>query len=469
LERRGYYDIDLYYFYDDGAIYKKYTWYNMKKQEPAKRIKNFDEVNLGYSEKEAIKEASRCLQCKIPQCVQGCPINIDIPGFIKMIKESRPEKAIEIIKKSNNLPGICGRVCPQEDQCELKCILGKKSIKIGYLERFAADNKTNIKIEKKKKINKKIAAIGSGPASLTCAADLALKGYDVTIFEALHEFGGVLRYGIPEFRLPKYIVDKEIDYIKRLGVKIEKNIVIGKTLSLEDLKKKFDAIFIGVGAGLPNFMGIDGETLPGVYSANEFLTRINLMKAHDKNSETPIKKAKDVIVVGGGNVAIDAARSAKRLGSNVNIIYRRSLEEMPARDEEIENAKEEGIHFILLTNPIKIIGTEKVEGIECIQMKLGEPSLDERRQPIPIENSEFVLDCDQVIIAIGQNPNPLLVKQTKLYKDIKSHLRVDENMQTSDPQIFAGGDIVKGNNGTVIRAMSNGKIAANAIDKMLTQ
>jgi glutamate synthase (NADPH/NADH) small chain len=441
----------------------------MKQQDPKQRIKNFDEVNLGYSEKEAIKESSRCLQCKVPQCVEGCPVNIDIPGFIKQIKQGKPEKAAEIIKKSNNLPGICGRVCPQEDQCELKCILDKKAIKIGYLERFAADNEKESTLTKIKKNNKKIAAIGSGPASLTCAADLALKGYNVTIFEALHNTGGVLRYGIPEFRLPRKIVDKEIEYIKKLGVKIEHNVIIGKTLSLEDLKKNFDAIFIGVGAGLPNFMNIEGEALPGVYSANEFLTRINLMNAHYKKYDTPLQKAEDVIVIGGGNVAIDAARSAKRLGSNVNVIYRRSLEEMPARVEEIAHAKEEGIHFMLLTNPTKIVGDEKVKGIECIQMKLGDPEEDGRRSPVPIENSEFTIECDQVVIAIGQNPNPLLVKQTKLQKDIKGYLRVTPQMQTSDNQIFAGGDIVKGNNGTVIMAMGNGKIAANAIDEMLNQ
>ncbi len=440
----------------------------MNKQDPNKRNKNFEEVNLGYSEEEAIAESSRCLQCPVPQCIQGCPVKINIPGFIKCIKEKRFDDAVKEIKKSNNLPGVCGRVCPQEEQCEIKCILGKKAIKIGYLERFAADHETNKETPKIKKIGKKVAVIGSGPASLTCAADLAVKGYEITIFEALHNTGGVLRYGIPEFRLPKKIVDDEISYIERLGVKINKNIVIGKTLSLEDLKKDFDAIFIGVGAGLPNFMSIEGETLPGVYSANEFLTRINLMKSYDfPNNKTPVKKAKNVVVVGGGNVAIDAARCAKRIGADVTLVYRRSFKEMPAREEEIHHAKEEGIHFLMLTNPIRILGEEHVKGIECVQMQLGEPDETGRRKPIPMYNSNFIIDCQQVIIAIGQGPNPLLVKKTTLKKDIQGHLIVDENMQTSDEIIFAGGDIVKGS-ATVIRAMGNGKIAAASIDKFLS-
>ena len=441
----------------------------MRKQDPKQRTANFTEVNLGYSKEEAIKEASRCLQCKVPKCAEGCPVNINIPAFIRHIKQDNPEKAIEEIKKTNNLPGVCGRVCPQEEQCEAKCILKNKSIKIGYLERYAADNETKHEIPKIKSKNQKVAIIGSGPSSLTCAADLALKGYEVTVFEALHNTGGVLRYGIPEFRLPKKIVDNEVEYIKKLGVHIKKNFVIGKTKSLEDLKQEFDAIFIGVGAGLPNFMNIPGENLPGVYSANEFLTRINLMKACDfPNHGTPIKKAENVVIVGGGNVAIDSARCAKRLGSEVTLVYRRSLEEMPARIEEIENAKEEGIHFLLLTNPTKILGINSVEGIECVQMQLGEVDLDGRRSPVPIENSEFVLPCQQVIMAIGQGPNPLLVKQTNLNKDLKGYLFINEKGQTSDQKVFAGGDIVKGA-ATVIKAMADGKKAAKAIDEILSK
>jgi glutamate synthase (NADPH/NADH) small chain len=441
----------------------------MRKQDPKQRSSNFNEVNLGYSKEEAIKEASRCLQCKVPQCVQGCPVGINIPGFINFIKQDRPEKAIEEIKKANNLPGVCGRVCPQEEQCELKCILKNKAIKIGYLERYAADSEKSQIIPKIKPNKKKVAVIGSGPSSLTCAADLALKGYEVTLFEALHDTGGVLRYGIPEFRLPKRIVDSEVEYIKKLGVNIKKNFIIGKTKSLDDLKQEFDAIFIGVGAGLPNFMNIPGENLPSVYSANEFLTRINLMKAYDfPNYETPVKKAEKVVVVGGGNVAMDSARCAKRLGSSVTLVYRRSLEEMPARIEEIQNAREEGIELLFLTNPTKIIGADKVEGIECVQMQLGEIDADGRRAPVPIENSEFVIPCQQVIIAIGQGPNPLLVKQTNLNKDFKGYLNVNEKGQTSDPKIFAGGDIVKGA-ATVIKAMADGKKAAKAIDESLNK
>jgi glutamate synthase (NADPH) small chain len=444
----------------------------MKKQDPDKRKSNFEEVNLGYSEEEAIKEAERCLQCPSPSCTQGCPVNIDIPLFINHIKNKEHQKAIQEIKKTNNLPGICGRVCPQEEQCEIKCIIKKNPIKIGYLERFAADQeqiKDHLKSQNQNNKNKKIAIIGSGPSSLTCASDLALKGYNVTIYEALHDTGGVLRYGIPEFRLPKNIVDQEVEYIKKLGVEIKKNFVIGNTLSLEDLKQEYNAIFIGVGAGLPNFLKIEGETLPGVYSANEFLTRINLMKAYDfPNNQTPIKKEKQIVVIGGGNVAIDAARSAKRLGSDVTLIYRRGIEEMPARDEEIEHAKEEEINFELLTNPIKINGTEKVESIEVIKMQLTEPDESGRRSPVQIEGSEFQIPCQQVIVAIGQNPNPLLVKKTNLDQNEWGYLIVNEQMQTSDPKIFAGGDII-GGNATVIKAMGNGKIAAKAIDEQLNR
>jgi len=440
----------------------------MKAQDPKERITNFNEVNLGYSEEEAIKEASRCLNCKVPSCVKGCPVSINIPAFIRQIREQNVQQAIKTIKESNNLPGVCGRVCPQEEQCEKNCILKKNPIRIGYLERFAADNETAIKAKKIARNNKRVAVVGSGPASLTAAADLAVMGYNVTLFEALHKTGGVLRYGIPEFRLPKSIVDKEIEYIESLGVEISKNFVIGNILSLEDLKKDFNAIFIGVGAGLPYFLNIEGENLPGVYSANEFLTRVNLMAAYDETkSETPIKKGKKTVVVGGGNVAIDAARVAKRLGSDVTIVYRRSFEEMPARKEEIEHAKEEGINFMLLTNPTKILGTNSIEGIECVKMALAEPDASGRRRPMQENGSEFVIACDQVIVAIGQGPNPLLLKDSNL-KVEKEYLVVNEMLQTSDKLVFAGGDIIGGNT-TVIKAMADGKTAAKNINAFLTQ
>ena len=441
-----------------------------REQEPDKRIKNFDEVNLGYNDEEAQKEASRCLQCKNPLCVKGCPVNVDIPKFISYIKEGKYYMAIKTIKRTNNLPGVCGRVCPQENQCEKVCIMGIKNdaINIGKLERFAADKEEKeVTVPEHHKDRKKIAIIGSGPAGLTCAADLALIGHKVVIFEALHDTGGVLRYGIPEFRLPKKIVDMEVDYIRQIGVDIKLNSVIGRLFSLDELRKKYDAIFIGVGAGLPKFLGLPGENLNGVYSANEFLTRINLMKAYKfPEYSTPIKRAKKVVVVGGGNVAMDSARSAKRLGADVTIVYRRSLEEMPARVEEIHHAQEEGIHFMMLTNPAKVLGSERVEGIECVQMMLGEQDESGRRKPIPIEDSNFVIECDQVVIAIGQGPNPLLTHTVIIEHDEKGYLRVDENMMTSIPGVFAGGDITGGEEGsgaTVINAMGAGKKAAKAI------
>jgi glutamate synthase (NADPH/NADH) small chain len=435
-----------------------------EKQEASKRIKNFDEVCLGYSKEEAIEEASRCLQCPKPLCVGGCPVNINIPKFIKAIKEDKADKALKAITKTNNLPGVCGRVCPQEEQCEACCILKNKgqSINIGKLERYAADKgeKTVAVIDKKK--DKKIAVVGSGPSGLTCAADLALMGYKVTLFEALHKLGGVLSYGIPEFRLPKKIVEQEVEYIKSLGVDIKTNYVIGKTLEVDELLNKYDAVFIGSGAGTPYFMEMPGEDLNNVYSANEFLTRINLMKAYKfPEYDTPIKKGKKTIVIGGGNVAMDSARSARRLGADVTVVYRRSEQEMPAREEEIDNAKEEGIHFMMLTNPTQVLGDDKVEGIECIQMMLGETDTDGRRKPVPIENSEFVIDCDQVVIAIGQKPNPLLLKGSRLEHEAKGYLVVNENLQTSDKRVFAGGDIIHGD--TVIKAMGDGKKAAVAI------
>ncbi len=447
-----------------------------REQEPEKRIKNFDEVNLGYSEECAKEEAERCLQCANPKCVDGCPVSVDIPKFIKYIKEGKNYMAIKSIKKTNNLPGVCGRVCPQEDQCEKECILGIKNepINIGKLERFAADmEERDFKAPEKNTDRKKIAIVGSGPAGLTCAADLALAGHKVVIYEALHDTGGVLRYGIPEFRLPKSIVDNEVDYIQKLGVEIKKNSLVGRTYTLDELRKKFDAVFIGVGAGLPGFLGIQGEGLNGVYSANEFLTRINLMKAYKfPDYDTPIKKAKKVVVVGGGNVAMDSARSAKRLGSEVTVVYRRSLEEMPAREEEIKHAQEEGIHFMMLTNPVKVLGDEKVEGIECMQMMLGNADESGRRKPLPIEDSEFDIECDQVIIAIGQGPNPLLTKAVSIEHDPRGYIRVDENMMTSIPGVFAGGDIIGGDEGagaTVIHAMGAGKKAAKAIEFWVKQ
>jgi glutamate synthase (NADPH/NADH) small chain len=442
----------------------------MREQEPDIRNKNFEEVNLGYTEQDAIEESSRCLQCKKPQCVEGCPVNIDIPRFINHIKKGRFQHAIDVIKKTNNLPGVCGRVCPQEEQCEKKCILGIKSepIAIGYLERFAADNEQNKEVPKTKKLNNKVAIVGSGPAGLTCAADLALIGYKVTIFESLHKSGGVLTYGIPEFRLPNKVVEKEIEHIKKLGVKIEHNKVIGKLYTVDELLKKFDAVFIGSGAGLPYFMNIPGENLNGVYSANEFLTRVNLMNAKEfPNYKTPIKKAEKTVVVGGGNVAMDSARTAKRLGADVTIVYRRTINEMPARNEEIKHAKEEGIKFVMLTCPTKIDGKESVEGIECVQMRLGDEDESGRRRPVPIDNSEFKIECDQVVIAIGQGPNPLLTKTLKgIETGHKCCITVNEDMATSKEGVFAGGDAISGSS-TVIMAMGEGKKAAKSIDAYL--
>lgn len=446
-----------------------------REQEPEKRIKNFDEVNFGYNEEEAKREASRCLQCKDPRCIKGCPVNVDIPKFIRYLKEEKYHMAIKTIKRTNNLPGICGRVCPQENQCEKECIMGIKNeaINIGKLERFAADLKDEQMVPEIEKTNKKVAIIGSGPAGLTCAVDLTLMGHKVVIFEALHALGGVLRYGIPEFRLPKKIVDEEIEYIVKLGVEIKNNSIIGRTYTLDELRNKFDAVFIGAGAGLPKFLDIPGESLNYVYSANEFLTRINLMRAYKfPEYSTPTKKAKKVVVVGGGNVAMDSARVAKRLGADVTIIYRRSLDEMPARKEEINHAQEEGIHFILLTNPTRILGTERVEGIECVQMMLGERDESGRRKPISIEDSEFIISCDQVVIAIGQCPNPLLTKITSIEHDERDYIKVDENMMSSIPGVFAGGDIIGGEEGigaTVINAMGAGKKSAKAIDFWIKQ
>ena len=446
--------------------------------DPLVRNKNFEEVALGYTEEMAMAEAKRCLHCKNKPCVSGCPVNVQIPDFIEKIAEGKFEEAYKIISKTSSLPAVCGRVCPQESQCEGKCVRGIKgeSVGIGRLERFAADYFMNncsapeIKIEKN---GIKVAVIGAGPSGLTCAGDLAKRGYDVTVFEAFHTAGGVLVYGIPEFRLPKSIVKKEIDGLKSLGVKIMTDMVIGKVLSVDEIMDMgFKAVFIGSGAGLPRFMGIEGEGAVGVYSANEFLTRINLMKAYLDGYDTPIKRSKSVAVVGGGNVAMDAARCAKRLGAeNVYIIYRRSDEEMPARREEIEHAKEEQIDFKLLTNPKRILTDENsvVKGIECVKMALGEPDSSGRRRPEEIPNSEFVIDVDSVILAIGTSPNPLIRSTTNGIKaNSRGCLVVDENMMTSKDGVYAGGDAVTGA-ATVILAMGAGKKAAAAIDERLKE
>lgn len=447
----------------------------MLSQEPNVRKNNFLEVALGYTEEQAVDEAMRCLNCKNKPCVSGCPVKIYIPEFIQKVAERDFEGAYRIISESSSLPAVCGRVCPQETQCEQRCVRGKKGepVAIGRLERFVADwhnkNSTEV-VEKPKQNGHKVAVIGSGPAGLTCAGDLAKKGYDVTVFEALHKAGGVLVYGIPEFRLPKAIVQKEIDILKSLGVKIETNMVIGKVLSIDELfDRGFEAIFIGTGAGLPNFMGIPGENLKGVYSANEFLTRINLMKAYQDNSATPIQNARKVAVIGGGNVAMDAARCALRLGAEeVYIVYRRSEAELPARAEEVEHAKEEGVIFKLLTNPVEILSDENnfVRGIRCVKMELGEPDSSGRRRPVAIENSEFDIDADCVIMAIGTSPNPLIKSTTEgLATEKWGGIVADEETgKTSRPYVYAGGDAVTGA-ATVILAMGAGKKAAAAIDE----
>ncbi|MEA1994097.1 MAG: NADPH-dependent glutamate synthase [Euryarchaeota archaeon] len=447
-------------------------------QDPKERVKNFSEVALGYTEEDALKEANRCLQCKNPPCVSGCPVDIDIPAFIKLIKEKKFNEAIKKIKEKNNLPAICGRVCPQETQCEEKCVMGTKfePVGIGRLERFAADWEVNNGIkhpEKPKFTGKKVAIVGSGPAGLTCAGDLAKLGHEVTMFESLHKPGGVLSYGIPEYRLPKKIVETEIDYIKKLGVEIKINYVIGKILSVEELLEEYDAVFIGTGAGLPRFLDIPGMNLNGVYSANELLTRVNLMKAYlFPEYDTPVKKARRVAVIGAGNVAMDSARTALRLGAEkVCIVYRRSEEEMPARNEEIEHAKEEGIEFKLLMNPTKIMGDEDswVKEMKCIKMRLGEPDDSGRRRPIPIPETEVRMDVDQVIVACGQSPNPLVPQATDGLKTAKwGNLVVDKNGRTTLDRVWAGGDIASGA-ATVIAAMGNGKKSAADIHKVLTE
>ena len=462
----------------------------MPVQEPSERNKNFKEVALGYDAQTAIDEAKRCLNCKNKPCVSGCPVGIDIPRFIAFTAAGDFESAYETITQSSSLPAVCGRVCPQETQCEGKCTRGIKAgceaVGIGYLERFVADYHNARKNKNEPgalfsggENKKKVAVIGSGPAGLTCAGELAKAGYSVTVFEALHVAGGVLVYGIPEFRLPKSIVRGEVENLLAMGVKIETDMVIGKVISLEELKEEygFDAVFIGSGAGLPRFMGIGGEELVGVYSANEFLTRVNLMKAAEEGAKTPVQRAKKVVVVGGGNVAMDAARCAKRLGAEVHIVYRRGEAELPARREEIAHAKEEGIVFDLLTNPVRILPTPqtdrkaadygRVRAIECVRMQLGEPDSSGRRSPVPVEGSEFTIEADCVIMALGTSPNPLLKNTTAGLETLKrGEIAVDENGKTSIEGVYCGGDAATGA-ATVIKAMGAGKKAAHAIDEYL--
>ena len=449
----------------------------MPSQEPDVRNKNFNEVALGYTKEQALDEAQRCLHCKNKPCMQGCPVMVHIPDFIAKVAAGEFEEAYQIISNTSALPAVCGRVCPQESQCEKYCVRGVKGepVGIGRLERFVADwhnaNCTEAPV-KPASNGHKVAVIGSGPAGLTCAGDLARKGYEVTVFEALHLAGGVLVYGIPEFRLPKSIVQKEVDGLKALGVKVETDMVIGRVLSIDELLEEygFEAVFIGSGAGLPMFMHIPGENLCGVYSANEFLTRINLMKAYKPDSSTPIQHGKRVAVVGGGNVAMDAARCAKRLGADVHIVYRRGKEELPARREEVEHAEEEGIVFDLLTNPVEIKGDDQgdVCGMTCIRMELGEPDASGRRRPVEIPGSEFTLDVDCVIMALGTSPNPLIKSTTKgLEINKKGGIIVNEDGLTSRENVYAGGDAVTGA-ATVILAMGAGKTAAKAIDEKLS-
>ena len=456
----------------------------MPEQDPGKRKKNFNEVALGYTEEDALREASRCLQCKNPKCIGGCPVEIDIKSFIKLIQEKKFNEALGKIRERNSLPAVCGRVCPQEDQCEKACILGIKDspVAIGRLERYAADRELKRKVQRpeefaspeitKQCTREKVAVIGSGPGGITCGSELAKLGYRVTIFEALHKPGGVLVYGIPQFRLPKEIVRREIDYVKSLGVKIEVNMVIGKILTLDDLfSEGFKAVFIATGAGLPRFMGIPGENLNGVYSANEYLTRSNLMKAYKfPRYDTPIIRGDKVAVVGGGNVAMDSARVAKRLGAkHVYLIYRRSEEEMPARNEEVKHAREEGIEFKLLASPVEIIGKDGwVHKVRCIKMELGEPDDSGRRRPIPVEGSELNIEVNVVIMAIGQGPNPLLASTIqRLELTGQGNIKADPDTgKTNIEGVFAGGDIATGT-ATVILAMGAGKNAAAAIDEYI--
>jgi glutamate synthase (NADPH/NADH) small chain len=453
----------------------------MPEQEPKVRARNFLEVPLGLTQEMAIEEASRCLQCKKPSCVDGCPVEVDIPGFINLIKEGEFTQAIRHIWSKNSLPAICGRVCPQEIQCEGRCIVGKKGepVAIGNLERFAADYErahgTGVLPPKAEPTGKRVAVVGSGPSGLTVAGDLIVKGHDVTVMEAFHKPGGVLVYGIPEFRLPKEIVGQEVNFLERLGVKVECNAVVGRTISIDELfeEEGYDAVYIGVGAGLPRFLNIPGENLIGVVSANEYLTRANLMKAYlFPEVDTPIPRAKDVVVLGGGNVTMDSARTAMRLGADrVRVVYRRSREEMPARAAEIHHAEEEGIEFFFLSNPVKYLGSDagRLTGMTCIKMELGEPDASGRRRPIPLEGSEFDLDCDLCVVAIGAGANPLLTSSTpEMQLNKWGYIITDEETgKTTKKGVWAGGDIVTGS-ATVILAMGAGRKAADSIHKYLT-
>jgi glutamate synthase (NADPH/NADH) small chain len=464
---------------DENRVKLKIPRQDMPEQDMKLRVANHAEVPYGYTTELAQLEAGRCLQCKEPKCVKGCPVNVDIPGFISLIRDEKIDDAAKKIKETNMLPAVCGRVCPQESQCEALCILGLRDrpVAIGNLEKFVADYERKMDLVKvptiKTRLKKKVAVVGSGPAGLTAAADLIQRGYSVTIYEALHEAGGVLVYGIPEFRLPKSIVNFEIDYLKQMGVKIELNCVIGNTITMDELLEHFDAVFIGVGAGLPVFMNIPGETLGNVFSANEYLTRMNLMKAYKfPEYDTPKPKGNKVVVLGGGNVAMDAARTAIRTGSTeVTVVYRRSRQELPARHEEVRHAEEEGVRFMLLTAPVKYIGNDQgiLKGLECMRMQLGEPDSSGRRRPVPIEGSNFVISCDVAVVAIGNSSNPILFQTaTDIKRNKWGNVEVNpETNQTSKEHVYAGGDIVTGA-ATVIQAMGAGRIAANAIHKKLS-
>lgn len=450
---------------------------HMPTQPANERIHNFDEVALGYTAKLAKDEADRCLNCKNAPCMSGCPVGVHIPDFIANVKQGNIQGAYRVLKNDNNLAAICGRVCPQENQCEKHCVRKDKlggSVAIGNLERYVADQAIANGYDERPqivKIGKRVAVVGSGPASLSCAADLARCGVDVTMYEALHEAGGVLVYGIPEFRLPKALVKKEIDKVRALGVDIETNVVVGKTIFIEELLFEYDAVFIGTGAGVPMLLKVKGENLNGVYSANEYLTRINLMKAYQKDAITPVKRGKNVVVVGAGNVAMDSARTALRMGANVKLVYRRGREEMPARKEEINHAEEEGVEFLLLANPVEIIGDEQgnVKKIKCIEMQLGEPDASGRRSPIPVEGSEFTVDCDEVIVALGTTPNPIIKRSMpSLETTKKGTIVADENGLTNIPRLYAGGDAMTGA-ATVILAMGAGKRSAQAILKSFSE
>lgn len=450
---------------------------HMPTQPANERIRNFDEVALGYTAKLAKDEADRCLNCKNAPCMSGCPVGVHIPDFIANVKQGNIQGAYRVLKNDNNLAAICGRVCPQENQCEKHCVRKDKlggSVAIGNLERYVADQAIANGYDERPqiiKIGKRVAVVGSGPASLSCAADLARCGVDVTMYEALHEAGGVLVYGIPEFRLPKALVKKEIDKVRALGVDIETNVVVGKTIFIEELLFEYDAVFIGTGAGVPMLLKVKGENLNGVYSANEYLTRINLMKAYKKDAITPVKRGKNVVVVGAGNVAMDSARTALRMGANVKLVYRRGREEMPARKEEINHAEEEGVEFLLLANPVEIIGDEQgnVKAVKCIEMQLGEPDASGRRSPIPVEGSEFTVDCDEVIVALGTTPNPIIKRSMpSLETTKKGTIVADENGLTNIPRLYAGGDAKTGA-ATVILAMGAGKRSAQAILKSFSE